>query len=444
VKFSIQDVTETRKTAVIVVPKEQIAEEEQSLLKKYAGQLRIPGFRPGKAPLDMVRNKYRKELAGELTQNIISSIYNKLTEESDLNIYGIVNVNLEPDPMTPGNEGVVTFTLDIKPSFELPEYKGISLTLEKPTVSEEDIDKAIENIRQQRAEYKEVEEPAKKGDYVKLSYSGKLDGKPVSEILPDKPIYGEQNNTWEEAGAEEVPGVRAIIDGIVGMKKGDEKDVKMSFPENFSEPELAGKDVDYHLEIHEVRQKILPELDDAFIKGMQVETLEELRNRIKEEFLKQRENEMSTKARDQIIKYLTDKVDFDIPESAVEHQTNSLLRSYMTQMIQRGAIEEQFEEQKDKLFEEARKAARTHAKTTIILEEIAKKEDIQVENQDLNMRIMQEAMMTGMKPQDFVNELKKDRQRVQEIRQNALVNKVLDFLHQESKVEHKEDQTSKS
>jgi trigger factor len=140
----------------------------------------------------------------------------------------------------------------------------------------------LDQVLGQRAEYNVADKVADKGDYVQCAYEGKIGDDAVADLVPDTPMFGSQANTWEEAGNEDSPGVRAIVDGLVGMKAGDTKEVTMEFPEDFKPEALAGKTVIYSIEAKEVREKVMPEMNDAFFESMQVKDETELRTKISE------------------------------------------------------------------------------------------------------------------------------------------------------------------
>ena len=144
--------------------------------------------------------------------------------------------------------------------------------------SDEEVAKMLDQILSQRAGHNVAEKAAEKGDYVQCAYEGKIDTEIVADLVPEAPMYGTQANTWEEAGSEDAPGVRAIVDGLVGMKAGETKEVTMEFPQDFKPEVLAGKTVVYSVEAKEVREKVMPKMDDA--ESMQVKDENELRAKI--------------------------------------------------------------------------------------------------------------------------------------------------------------------
>ncbi|WOO42170.1 trigger factor [Rubellicoccus peritrichatus] len=422
----VEDISETRKKAVASITGDETASAEKELIGQFAQQARVPGFRPGKAPANLIKTRYKKDIAEELKRKLTSEAYQKATTESEIQVLSIVSVD-EADFVS-GEDAEVSFTFDVRPTFELPDYKGLPITVPPAEPTEEEIKNTRDHILNQRAEYDVTENAAEKGNYVKLDYEGKIDDQLISEMVEDQPIYGTQNGTWEEAGSEDAPGIRAVIDGIIGMKAGDEKDVEHVFADDFQIEALKGKTATYHIKVEEVREKKLPEINEEFLKSFNVETEEAFQDRIKDDIRSQKEQQVMGAKREQVIGQLSEKVDFPLPESVVEGETNGVLSDFIARNMQQGVTEEQLEEQKDKLFEGASKAARDRVKAQLLLSAIAEKEEIKVEDQDIQQAIMQEAMQTRVKPEDLVKQLREDRGRLSRLQQNCLHNKALDFL----------------
>lgn len=432
-KVEVQDVSDLRKKVKVTVPADRVASEEQELVKEFALKAKIPGFRPGKAPQDIVKRRYAKDLEEELRRKLLSVAYRRLGEDKELKVYSIVN--MDENGVSENEPAEITLTLDVQPSFELPTYTGLKVEVPKFETTDKEVDRAIEHIREQRGDYKPVEREAKKGDYVKCSYNGTVDGKPVEEVAPEARMYGSQKNTWEEADqVEKGLGIAGIAKGVVGMKAGDKKTVEHVFEKDFKEAELAGKKATYELEVHEVREKILPEMNEAFFKEMRVTNLDELREQVRKEFQSRHDYESGMAKREQITKALADSIDFAIPQSAMDHEVESVLKERMHQELNQGVSYDDLEKRKTELFEEAQGIAKTRAKLHFILARIAEKESIKVENQDIQQRIMQEAMMRRQSPDELVKEIQKDRSHLEAMRERILFSKTLDFLLDQAKV----------
>ena len=425
-KTDVQDINPTRKTIAVTVTSEEITEQEAKLIKDFQRQAKIPGFRPGKAPENMVRSRFAKDIQQELKQRIISQAHQEGVAGADFEVFTIVE--LEESEITSGQDAVITFTVDVIPEFNLPAYEGLKVSAEPTDASDEEVTKMLDQILSQRAEFNVAEKAAEKGDYVQCGYEGKIGDELVADLVPDATMYGSQKTTWEEAGSEDAPGVRAIIDGLVGMKAGDAKEVTMEFPEDFKPEALAGKTAVYSLEAKEVREKVMPEMDEAFFKSLQVKDEAELRERIAENISNQKKQQNANAERQQITEELLKAVDFPIPESGVERETESVLRDFMRRNMQQGVSAEEFEKHKESLHEGASKAAHDRLKSRLILTKIAEKEKIKVENEDFSRMIMMEAQQSGQNPEKVVKELRKDQSRINDMRREIILGKTMDWL----------------
>lgn len=426
VKTDVKDINETRKTITVSFTSEEVAEQEASLIRDFQRQAKIPGFRSGKAPENMVRMRFAKELKEELKQRVISKAHKEGVVGADFEVFGIVE--LDEGEIKGGQDAVVTFTVDILPAFELPEYTGLKVSTAPTEASAEEVDKMLDQILNQRAEYNVVEKAAAKGDYVRCSYEGKIGDDLVADLVPDAPMYGTQKVTWEEAGSEDAPGVRAIVDGLVGMKAGDEKEVTMDFPEDFKPEALAGKQAVYTLKAEEVREKVMPELNDELFKSLQVKDEAELRERISENIENQKKQQNATAERQQITEQLLKSVEFPIPESGIESETEAVLRDFMQRNMQQGVSQEELEANKEQLHQGATQAAHDRLKSRLILSKIAEKEKVKIENEDMSRMIMMEAQQTREKPDKLVKELRKDERRLNRMRSDIILGKTMDLL----------------
>lgn len=426
VKTDVQDITETRKTITVSVAAAEIASIEAKLINEFKRDAKIPGFRPGKAPENMIRMRYAKELKSELSQRVVAKAHQDGVAKSDFEIYGIVD--LEEGAIAAGSDATIKFTVDVLQAFDIPAYEGLKVTNEPTEASAEEVDKMMEQILSQRAEFNVAEKAADKGDYVRCGYEGKIGDELVADLVPDAPMFGTQATTWEEAGAEGTPGVQAIVDGVIGMKAGDEKEVTMEFPKDFKPEALAGKSAVYSIKAEEVREKVMPEMDDAFFESMQVKDEAELRERISENIENQKKQQNANTERQQITEHLLGSVEFAVPESGIESETEAVLRDFMQRNMQQGASEADFEANKDQLHEGATKAAHDRLKSRLILSKIAEQEKVQAENDDFSRMIMMEAQQSGQKPEKIVKEIQKDQNRINRMRSEILLGKTMDLI----------------
>ena len=425
-KTDVQDINPTRKTISITASSEEVSEQEAKLINDFQRQAKIPGFRPGKAPKNIVRQRFAKDIQQELKQRVVSQAHQEGVAGAEFEVFNIVE--LDEGEVKGGQGATITFTVDVIPEFEVPAYEGLKVTNAPTEASDEEVAKMLDQILGQRAEYNVAEKAAEKGDYVQCAYEGKIDTEIVADLVPEAPMYGTQANTWEEAGNEDAPGVRAIVDGLVGMKAGETKEVTMEFPQDFKPEALAGKTVVYSVEAKEVREKVMPEMDDAFFESMQVKDENELRTKISENIENQKKQQNANGERQQITEELVKSVDFPIPQSGVESETEAVLRDFMQRNMQQGVSAEEFEKHKESLHEGASKAAHDRFKSRLILTKIAEKEKIKVENEDFSRMIMMEAQQAGQNPDKLVKELQKDQNRVNQMRRDIILGKTMDLL----------------
>jgi trigger factor len=354
-------------------------------------------------------------------------------EQAKLDILGVTNV--DTGTIESNAAAQVTFTLDIRPSFVLPDYSNLEtqITASEPTDAE--VDAVVEQTRGERADFKVADRPAQKGDYVKLAYEGKIDGQPILEIAAEKQIYGKVPQTWEEVEGENEGLIPGLGKQLAGVKAGDKKDVTITFPAEFAAvPALAGKTAVYAVEIQEIRERVLPELNEEFFKAQQVDNLEGLKSKIRTNLKGRKEYENRQAQRRQVTEALTSKVDFPVPESLVESETQSVLRNFIEENMRRGVPQEQFEKDKKELFEGAKKAAAVRVKTQLLLAKIAEQEKINVTEQDIDAFIYRESVMNNTSADKLVKDLTKNRDRLRAVQQSIIFDKALDLLVSKAKV----------
>jgi trigger factor len=433
VNVQLNNVSPTRKSLVVTLDPSEVDAEHQAVVGEIAKVARIPGFRPGKAPAAMVAKRFSKEIVEDFKQKVVAKAYRSALEKEKLDVINVVNV--EEGKIEAGTPANVTITLDVRPEFELPEYENFPTEITPTDPTDAEIDNVIQGLRSERADFKPADRAAQKGDYVKLAYEGKIDGQPITELAPDKQLYGKVPQTWEEVeGANEgvIPGLGKQL---AGLKPGEKKDVTITFPAEFpAVPALAGKTATYSVEVQEIRERVLPELNAEFFKAQQVDDLAGLQSQVRNNLKQQKEYQNRSAQRRQITEQLAAKVDFPVPDSLVEAETQSVLRQFIEENMRRGVPQEQFEKDKKELFDGARKAAHNRVKLQLILAKIAEKEKIEVTNDDLNNFLYREAMRSGQKPDKLAKNLAGDRDQLRSVQQSIIFDKAVDFLVSKAKV----------
>ena len=423
----ITDINETRKTLTVTLDMGEVNSEYQAVLGDFTKQANLPGFRIGKAPAAMVVKRYGKELKEEFKQKVIGKAYRDGLEQSKLDVLSLVEV--EEGTIEAGLSAAIKLTVDVRPEFALPDYVGLETEVQPAEATDAEIDAAVESLRAERADFKVAERAAAKSDYVRFGYTGTLDGNSLTELVGDKGIYAAAPQTWEEVeGANEglLPGVSKQLDGL---KAGDKKTVDVAFPADFAAvPALAGKTVQYAIEVQEIRERVLPPMDEAFFKANQADDLAGLKSQISSRLKMRKEQENRAAQRRQVTDALVAKVNFPVPDSLIASERDGVLRQFIEENMRRGVPQEQFEQNKKQLFDSASQAAVARIKVQLILAKIAEAEKITVGEKDFNSWLMREAMRNGQRPDKLAKDLSKDRDQVRAVQQQIMFDKALDFL----------------
>lgn len=402
----------------------------QSITKDFRKQAALPGFRPGKAPEQLVVKKYESEITDEAKRKLIGDSYRKAIEEQKLDVLGYPDI----EEIQFGRGQVLQFaaTVETSPDFQLPEYKGIPVKRETKIVTDADVERALNLLREQRVDFATATRPAQPGDIAVVNYTGTCDGKPLTEIAPTATGLTQQKAFWVEMKPDSfIPG---FADQLQGAQAGDKRTVTVDFPADFVQKELAGRKGVYEVEVVEVKEKVLPALDDAFAKALGAESLEKLQAGVRADLENELKFKISRDVRTQIVKELMSRVNFDLPESAVAQETKNVVYDLVRENSKRGVSREIIEKEKDAIYSAATSNAKDRVKLQFLAQKIAEKEDIKVSQEEILRRVQTMAAMYQIPPEKFVKDLQK-RNGFIEIYDQLAHEKVLEFLETNAKIE---------
>ena len=414
----------------VEIEAQKVDDTFQSVTKEFQREAALPGFRRGKAPPEMVLRKYGKDIEKEVKRKLIAESYKQAVEEQNFDVLGYPDI--EEIQFSRGQPLQFAATMETAPEFELPAYKGIPVKREGRAVSDQDVDRALEALRQPQASFKTLERPIQAGDIVVVNYTGTCEGKPITEIAPAAQGLTERKNFWVDVPSSSfIPG---FSEQLLGAKAGDKRTVTVDFPPDFVTPQLAGKKGLYEVEIVEVKEKVLPPVDEAFAKSFGAENLEKLRAGVRRDL----ENELTFKQnksiRSQLVRSVLDRVNFELPETALAQETRNVVYDIVQENAKRGVSRETIEQQKEQIYSAAAHGARDRVKVSFVLQRIAEKEDIKVSQEEIAKRIHTLAGMYQIPPEKFAKDLQK-RNGLIEIYDQIMNEKVLDFLQQNARLE---------
>lgn len=391
--------------------------------RDFQKEVKLTGFRPGKAPVYLVTRTYAAEIDKEVRRRLFSDNYRAALKEKNLRPLG--NPEIEEIQFGRGKSFQFAATLETEPVFELPDYKGIAVEVEVRQVTPEDVERALQGIREQGAEFKDVQRPVATGDFVIVNYTGTCEGKPITEHSPTARGLTEQKNFWMRIETEHfIPG---FTDQLLGASAGDKRSVNVTFPADFVVPVLSGKPGVYEVEIVQVKERILPEVNEDFAKRFGLATVEALREGIQNDLGNELKNKRVTTIRNQLIKTLLDRVQFDLPESIVQGETRNVVRDIVQQNQDRGVTTESIQEHKDEIFAAATTSAKDRVKAALILNRIAEKENVKVKDEEVLQRVARIAQQRQERPEKVLKDLQQSGQ-INAVAEQILTSKVLDFM----------------
>ena len=402
-------------------------EFEQAQIKAYQAskdKYQINGFRKGKAPRSIIEKHYGEGIFFEdAVNNLFADAYPKAVDELKLEV--IDRPDAEFGKLEKGQGFTVTLTVPVYPEIEVKDYKGVEIERVSDEVTEEDVDKELENLQKRNSRMVVVDRPAKEGDTVLIDYEGWADDKQFDGGTAERQPLKLGSGTF-------IPGFE---EQLVGTKSGDEKDVKVTFPEQYHSEELAGKEAVFKCKVHEVKEEELPELNDDFAKDVsECDTLEELRKETEENLKKAAVARAESQMKNSILEKVYNANDIDIPNVMVEDQITSEMNEFDQQLRMQGMNLEQYFEYLGRKPEEFREELRDEAykkvKTRMLVSAVADAENIQASEEDINKQLELMAIQYKLDA-DQIREML-GVQNIGYLEKDVRIQKALDFMYDQA------------
>jgi trigger factor len=431
VNITVENLAPCKKLLRVEVDAKAVDEIFDSITKGYQKQASLPGFRPGKAPRDLVLKKYEVDINDEVKRKLIGDNYRKALEEKKINALGYPDI--EEIQFGRGQALQFAATIETAPEFQLPEYKGLPVKRENKSVTDEDVERAVKMLAQQHVKFETVARESKMGDVAVVNYTGTCDGKPITDAAPTAKGLTEQTNFWVDIAPNTF--IAGFAEQLIGAKAGDKRTVNVDFPADFVTKELAGKKGVFEVEIVEVKEKIPPAIDDAFAKKYDAENLEKLREGVRRDLGNELKYLQSKAVRGQIVRALLDHVNFDLPETPVAQVTRNVVYDIVNENTKRGVAREMIEKQKDEIYSAAASSAKERVKLAFLIQRIAEQEKIRVSQEEVLKRAQSLALAYQIPLEKFLKDLQK-RNGVNELYDQITHEKVLDFLEINARIEN--------
>ena len=428
-EVTITDLSPCKKQLRIEIDAETVNAKFDAVAKDFRRHAHLPGFRQGKAPLANVMRSYGDKIGEEAKRTLMSDSYAKALKENELR--PVIMPEVEELQFGHGKPFQYLATLEVTPAFEMPEYIGIEVEKERRSVNDADIAKALDTLREQRVSYADMDRPAVEDDFIVGNFTGTIDDKPITDLIKVARGLTEQKNFWLHKTQN--PLIPGTVEALIGSSKGDKKTVTVTIPDDFVYEEIVGKEAKYEIEVVQVKEKSLPELDDKFAKGFGAESMDKLREGVENDLKNELEYSKKKSIRNQCVDKLLGAVNCDLPETIVNEATRAAVHNIVQQNHQRGVGKEIIEENKDKIYANAKTDAEVRVKANYILSKIAEKEGIKVTDQELSRQVAAMAAQQKLKPQKLAQQLK-DNGTIYQVQEEIMNAKVIDLLEEKAKV----------
>ncbi len=418
-------------TVSVEVPADKVASERQTIVSGFTKEAKISGFRPGKAPAKVIEKRFEKQIEEELYSRLANAGFEDAIKQEDLKV---ISVNISGEPSL-SDDGQLTFSADfiLAPEFELPEYLGLEIEAPSGEVEDSEVEASLADLQQRFAEFNDVERELVEGDFAVVDFTATTDGKSVSEAI-GKPAGFLEGREGHWAKVEEDSFMPGFGSGLKGLKVGDEKELKLTMPDDFPLSDVRGAEVVFDVTVKEVKEQVLPELDDAFAgKLLPDKGMDELKDIIREQLVTEKEKMVADAKVNQVVEKLSEGVDFEIPEALVAQEAQSNAMNMIERAKQQGMTEEMLVEQQSEIADSANQQAEMNLKTNFILQEIAAKENIEVSDQDMIQRISGMAQQANKPLKKYIKELQKSNA-IQNVSNSVLIGKAIDFVVEKANV----------
>lgn len=430
----VEDVSSVKKVLHIEIPEEKVTRELDNAYGQLKKTAKIRGFRPGKAPRGVLERMFKKEVQADVSSRLIQESFIDAIKETDLKIVGSPKV--DPPGIEPKTPYKYDATIEIRPEIENIEFKGLKLKKTKYQVSDSEIQAQLKMLQKKTAQLKSIDEnrPAKKDDVVVIDYEGFKDGKPFTETQAIK-------NTAIKIGDGSM--LKDFDEKLAGMKPGDEKEFNVRFPKDYSNKKLTGLDITFQVKLNEIKEEILPEIDDELAKDLgEYNTLDELKDAITDNleqgYAKRTEQELN----EQAFKALIEKTEFEVPESLVDAEVQEIVAEAERSFSYQNRSLEDLGLSRETLLEKYRETAEKQARRHLILTKIIDQENMDLPDKDLEAGFREMSDVYRQPLEDLKNYYAKHKDKLAFFEHTLLEKQAIRLIIDSGKIEEVEPEKS--
>ena len=425
-KANVEEISSIKKKVSIEIPEDQVTKEVESFYKDLGKKAKIKGFRPGKVPRDILERYFKDYVKAEVVQKLIQDTYPQALSEADLQ--PVSPPVIDPGEFVEGKSYQYSAVIETKPDITLEGYNGLKIEGKKEEVKDEEVEGRLKALQNLHANLKTLSEarPIQAGDYVILDYEASMGGKPLEG--------GKAIDFTVEVGSGQF--IPAFEEKLIGVKSEEEKTMEVSFPEDYGYQKWAGKTISFDVKIKEIKEKILPPLDDEFAKDLgDYASFEEFKAKLKGEIEKEKELGLERQLKDLVVDQLLEANPFEVPESLVEEQAKAMVSDTKLRLAAQGVALKNMGVSEEKLQEDYRGMAQKQVRTFLILEKIAGQEGIEVTDEEAEGRLREMSERMHQKF-DVVKRYYEKNGLLPEVKAGIIRDKTLNFLLEKANINY--------
>ena len=424
-KAELTDVSDCKKNLDIEIPQDVVDHEITHIAQEFARRARVPGFRPGKAPIGVVKTRFRDEILSEMMQHLMPKYFGEAIGERKLNI--VKAPHFESVDYTSGKPLKFKAVFEVYPQLNVTNYEGIPVSAVSSNVEESEVEASLKKLQEDMAELTPVEEdrPVREGDFAEISYSGTI------EASDEPPVTGQK--AVAEIGGPTT--VKEFSENLAGGMVNEEKTFTVNYRTDYPEKTLAGKSIEYKVKIEAIKTKEIPDINDEFAERFgEYKTLDQLNAKIREDLEKHKREHAQERMREKMLEWLEDNNEFELPESLVERQLQIRVQRLLRDLARQSINPQRLDVDWGKIREDQQQQAVRDVKGSLILEYISEKENISVSGEEIEGEIERIAAETN-RPKEKVKEVMSRDSGLDRISGQIRNKKTLDLLQEKARIQ---------
>ena len=422
--IKVEEISPVKKKISFEIPWEEVKKELDTAYRTVGKKARIKGFRPGKTPRHILETYYREDAEGEAVSNLVQRSFEEAIQAN--NLMPVARPQIEQNGIQADQSFTYSATVEVEPVIEPQGYTGLELQKEDPAVTDRDVDVRLEELRNMYSSLKDVEagRSVQEGDFLLIDFEGKLGGETRKDLT-------ETGFRIEVGSKRLVPGFE---DALIGLKQGESKEFTVKFPDDYQVKEFAGNDITFNVTVQDVKVKVLPELDENFVKNFnKYDNLEALRIDLRKSLEEEKIARVKANLQKAINEQLLEKNPFEVPEAYVERQIFNMMVEYQRRMVMNGMDPDNAAKVAANLHDQFRDEAARMVRTGILLQRIAETEALAVDEKEIDDRIRETASRYGRDFESMKLSYEKDNL-IDRLRDQLLEEKTLDFIESRANI----------